>query len=201
MENNYFVYIHINKINKKVYVGITKQIPENRWANGKGYKDSPRFWNAICKYGWDNFEHKILYSNLTQKEACAYESLLINKYNSNNAKYGYNLTSGGEKHYIFTDEVREKLSQQKIGEKNPMFGTHKTKEQKKKQSKLMSGGKNPAAKKVLCIETNQIYDCCRDAAEAIGKNRIQGGKSIARCAKGDRNKAYNYHWRYIDDAN
>lgn len=32
----YYVYLHINKINNKVYVGITKKVPEDRWK--RGYK-------------------------------------------------------------------------------------------------------------------------------------------------------------------
>ena len=85
VNNSFCVYVHTNKINNKKYVGQTCQKPESRWGNqGCGYKGCLLFERAIQKYGWDNFEHKILYSNLTQKEACAYESLLINKYNNIN---------------------------------------------------------------------------------------------------------------------
>jgi len=52
---NYKIYIHINKVNGKMYVGITKQTPEDRWKNGTGYDTSPKFYNAIKKYGWENF--------------------------------------------------------------------------------------------------------------------------------------------------
>lgn len=64
----YTVYQHKNKINGKVYIGITKQAPEERWNNGKKYKSSPHFYAAIQKYGWDNFEHNILFQNLTKEE-------------------------------------------------------------------------------------------------------------------------------------
>lgn len=48
----YTVYQHKNKINNKVYIGITKQIPEKRWGiNGYNYKTSPHFYSAIQKYG------------------------------------------------------------------------------------------------------------------------------------------------------
>ena len=78
--NNYTVYIHKNKINGKIYVGQTCQEPKKRWDYGRGYETSPRFFNAILKYGWDNFEHIILYQNLSQDEANKIEIQLIKQY-------------------------------------------------------------------------------------------------------------------------
>ena len=48
---------------------MTGQNPEQRWQNGKHYKTCPYFYNAIEKYGWDNFEHIILQKNLSQEQA------------------------------------------------------------------------------------------------------------------------------------
>ena len=42
--------MHIFPNNKK-YIGITKQTPEKRWENGKGYKHNNYIQNAINKYG------------------------------------------------------------------------------------------------------------------------------------------------------
>ena len=63
---NYCVYIHINKINGKMYIGQTCQKPEKRWNSGKGYKDDVYFSTAIQKYSWDNFEHEVIASILTK---------------------------------------------------------------------------------------------------------------------------------------
>ena len=59
-KRDYTVYLHINKVNKKVYVGITSMRVENRWREGKGYKKCEIMNKAILKYGWSNFEHIIL---------------------------------------------------------------------------------------------------------------------------------------------
>ena len=58
------VYIHISPSNK-YYVGITSKTPEERWRNGFGYYTQSYFYNAIQKYGWDNFQHEIISENLS----------------------------------------------------------------------------------------------------------------------------------------
>lgn len=97
MDKKWCIYIHINKINHKVYIGQTNQLPEKRWNKGLGYKKCPRFYQAIQKYGWNNFEHKILKENLSLEEANYWEEFYITKiYHSNQEQYGYNMTSGGQ---------------------------------------------------------------------------------------------------------
>lgn len=94
-ERNYCVYSHVNKVNGKQYIGITNN-PERRWKNdGYEYKNSPKFWRAICKYGWDNFEHNILFSGMTFEEACEKEIELIALYRTQDKDLGYNIASGG----------------------------------------------------------------------------------------------------------
>ena len=103
------VYMHINKINHKVYIGVAKGKPEKRWGkNGSKYSGTQQvFANAIKKYGWNNFDHKILATNLTQREAWDMEIKLISQYKSNckrynNPSFGYNMTDGGEGSSGFT---------------------------------------------------------------------------------------------------
>lgn len=110
MKNNYIVYVHINKTNNKIYIGITRKKPERRWSNGSGYKQHSYFYNAIQRYGWEGFEHEIIASNLTEEEAKKFEVLLISKIPKEDR---YNLTDGGDgcnglKH---SEETKLKISE------------------------------------------------------------------------------------------
>ena len=91
----YCVYLHKNKNNGKCYVGITSRKPRERWQYGNGYRRQPKFFNAILKYGWDNFEHIILENNLNEEEALEKETYYIKKYNS--IENGYNILEQGHK--------------------------------------------------------------------------------------------------------
>jgi group I intron endonuclease len=132
---NYIVYMHISPSQKK-YIGITCTSTSKRWKNGKGYKDSVLFYNAIKKYGWENIEHLILHTNLSSTEAKEKEKELIKSFKTNDRKYGYNLTAGGDgaEGYRHSEETRKLMSKNHAdfkGEKNPMYGTDQ------------SGEKNP----------------------------------------------------------
>ena len=107
------IYCHTNLINGKRYVGITSRIPEKRWANGKAYKHNAHFTNAINKYGWDNFSHEIIATEIPESEAMEYEKMIINLYKSADKRFGYNNSIGGEpmtgvKH---SEETKRKMSE------------------------------------------------------------------------------------------
>ena len=90
------VYMHVNKINQKKYIGITSQKPEARWGpNGRHYSNQ-YFAKAIKKYGWDGFDHFILCEGLEEDEAKEMEIALIAEHSSNDSDFGYNCTIGGD---------------------------------------------------------------------------------------------------------
>lgn len=126
--------MHINKINDKKYIGITKQNnPEYRWgANGRKYKGSPHFYSAIQKYGWDNFKHIIIASKLSKDEACTMEINLIAQYKTQNREFGYNIFEGGTVPTL-PQETKEKIAQGLKGNKNCLG--HACSEEKKKRRK------------------------------------------------------------------
>lgn len=104
------VYEHISP-SGKVYVGITHyDNPNLRWQNGLGYQKCPFFWPAIVKYGWDNFQHKIVANGLSRTAACNMEKELIAQYKE--LQLSYNSADGGIGHTgKFTDEHRKHISE------------------------------------------------------------------------------------------
>lgn len=137
--DNYCIYMHINKIDGKVYIGQTCQKPEDRWKNGFGYKKGTHFRNAINLYGWENFEHIVWANNLTLEEANRVERLLISLWDARNPEKGYNICFGGDNHNI-SDETKRKIGATKVGNQN-MLGKHHSEETKKKISDSHKGEK------------------------------------------------------------
>lgn len=106
----YIVYLHVNKTNGKVYVGITHHTnPELRWRCG--YKNNPHFTSAIKKYGWNNFEHVVLFQKLPKEIACREEQLLIKRYRKK--RRCYNISNGGEGTFAMSESTKEKLRRYK----------------------------------------------------------------------------------------
>ena len=214
MQRDYCVYMHTSPVGK-VYVGITHTKPQYRWNNGKGYNGN-HFKNAIQKYGWENFGHMILAKNLTSFEAYNLEIQLIKYYKSNNPKYGYNSSIGGDKSALgcrytrgpFSQEHKKSLSKawenRRLNGKGIAWNKGLTMEQMKDKLDLtnfIKAGKLNAEKikrPILQIDlyTDEIiqeFDCVKNAAKYFNKSYIS---SIIDCAKGNRKSAFGYRWEY-----
>ena len=234
MESNskqYIIYIHINLINNKKYIGQTSRSLEARSGKeGQKYSNQSYFYKAIKKYGWNNFEHKIIEIVDTQEKADEREKYWIAFYQSNNSKYGYNQTKGGsfgstseeanqkrlqywteEKRLEQSNKLKERWATdikyaQKMkemasrlpkhdmsGEKNPMYGTHRT-------------GKDAThKKKVQCIETGDIFDTIVEAARWSNNGKESIKAHISAVCKGKRNTSGHHpetgeplHWKYVE---
>lgn len=208
----YTVYKFTSPSNK-VYIGITSQPVKKRWKYGLGYKRCTAMHRAIQKYGWNNIHKEILYSDLEENKAKELEIQLIKEFKSNNPKYGYNITSGGDgasgvkrteeqkqhlreinlgKHH--SDETKAKMSLTHRGNKHNL-GRKLSNEHKKQISEKEKGSANPRARKVICLETLKIYDTLNDAIAETG------AKKISDCC----NHRYKHkssaglHWEYYDD--
>ena len=208
--------MHENKINHKKYIGITSQDPKYRFKNGLGYKRCPRFYSAIKSYGWDMFNHFILFTNLSKEEAEQKESELIAKYRTNID--GYNIENGGVIHKLskeqkehirrvnlgkkHSQETIEKMRKSQIG-KQKCLGYKHGEETRRKHAKLWTGEKNPRAKSIFQLDLNGTlinrFNTMQEAVKALG---VKGSAHISDCCRGKRNKAYGFIWRYeVGDIN
>jgi group I intron endonuclease len=116
-KENYTVYMHISPSGKK-YVGITKQEVTHRWGkSGSRYAGCKRFFGAIQKYGFENIEHRILFTGLSKKEAEEKEIALIKEYKTTDPKYGYNIENGGNTLGSHSEETKKKIGEKSKGNK------------------------------------------------------------------------------------
>lgn len=122
----YVVYAHTNKLNGKKYIGMTNNV-KRRWRQkGSEYKSATKFYEAILKYGWDNFTHEILERDLSESDARKREIYYIALYDTQNELKGYNTDKGGRGGKIYKEHPRN------------MLGRNQTPYQKRKQRTLMS---------------------------------------------------------------
>jgi group I intron endonuclease len=124
----YSIYKSINKVNGKVYIGFASNLPKRKYRH-KHYalakKRTNRFYTAIRKYGWENFEWQIIYQS-KDKNHCLniMENFFIEEYRTYigfDDCNGYNMTLGGDgglgSHRPKTKEHRERISQSHKGKK------------------------------------------------------------------------------------
>ena len=215
-KNNFYVYQHKNKINGKSYIGITNQNLKDRWKEGLGYSNQD-FYNAIQKYGWNNFDHIILKEKLSKEEAEKLEQYYIKYFDSYNN--GYNRSLGGESGFFgghHTQKTKDQISKtlhNYIQEKDPDRGKRLVQMLKNNpeinQKRLDNlRKKNPKAgtqeakdkvkknrKKVKCIETEVIFNSIKEASEWVKISNT----GITHCLKGEQKTAGGYHWIYINE--
>jgi group I intron endonuclease len=222
----YFVYKHTSP-DGRIYIGITRQNPPSkRWNSGTGYKYNTYFTRTIKKYGWANFTHEILASGLTEDEAKKEEIRLISEYKSNERKYGFNISSGGEskagtkiseqqkqriseanKGKLVSQETREKLRQSSLkvwqNESHVQHmreinsGANNTCYGKKLTREEILSTKNPS--RVLQFTKSGVF--VREYIslhEASDKTGVNR-QSISLCCKKKFAQASGYIWRYYDD--
>lgn len=125
----YTVYCHFNKINGKLYFGLTKYTIKKRKQNG--YFTCNKLRNAINKYGWDSFDSFVIRDNLTKEDACSLEKELIKRYHTTEQNRGYNIHLGGTAPEV-TDEFRKKMRAitLKIRKEHPEISKNNSKKMK-----------------------------------------------------------------------
>lgn len=131
-----WIYVIINDVNQKLYVGQTKH-PQKRWTAHKSAKKNTYPINrALKKYGADNFTYQLLEGHYSLEELNEAEAYWIRLLGTMNPSIGYNVRPGGNVE-VLSEESRKKMSLAKIGAIVP-------EETRKKISESTTGSNNHA---------------------------------------------------------
>jgi group I intron endonuclease len=150
----YSIYKCVNKTNGKVYIGFDSNWPNRKRIHKCNYlKINYKFYNALKKYGWDNFEWDVIYQSRDRDYTLnIMERHFIEYYDS--FKNGYNSTLGGQGVFgVSRKQSEEEKNKRKIIMKGNSYGSLSkgrilTEEQKQKLSLLKKGKPQP---KMQCI--------------------------------------------------
>lgn len=120
------------------------------------------------------------------------ERKLIAELNTRDSNFGYNIREGGDS------------GPRLFGQDNPNFGKPRSETHCKHLSEALKGHKtsdetrkkisesNKMSRKVLCKETNRIYQTISEAAKDCGVSV----SAICRVLHGNRHTSGGFHWQY-----
>lgn len=200
-ENFHRDIIHIafnkNEMNfwERYYTVLFNCVNNDDWYNlihgglngtsGRCGKDNPSARPVICLNTLEIFE--------TEKQACDKYNLSQASLSShcNGKRYYCGKVNNEKLVWMFLDEYNEEEAQEKIilanskydnsGENNPMYGRkgvlHHAYGKKRDEIK---GGKNPSARKIICLTTNEIFETATEGANKYNANLSH----VISCCKG-----------------
>lgn len=136
------IYLIENIINGKVYVGKTKKLIEERWKdhvrNAKN-KTNRRLYDAMNKYGPENFTISELDSVEDEEKINEMESWFIYILHSNDPKHGYNMTLGGDGGNTISAFTEDRLLDYKKKLSESIRGYKHSEETKLRLSEMKTG--------------------------------------------------------------
>lgn len=202
------IYKATNKKNGKIYIGQTVRSLNERMAEHARHSLTA-FDKALQKYGIENFTIEQIDSASSIEELNLKEMQWIKHFDCI-APNGYNMCEGGgnTKGFHHKEESKRKMSEAKAssfcGLGNPFFGKTHSDVSRKKMSEARKGMAHLTEEqiqrirdshhtmKVRNIETGEVFDSIKSAAEAYGLKDTH----ITRVCKGKRKTTGGFHWEY-----
>ncbi len=217
----YYIYMTINLINNKKYIGKRKCVCE---IEQDGYLGSGKILkNAIKKYGKENFKKEILEVCDSEKTCNEREKDWIALYNAVNSDEFYNIASGGDGGNTYAglsnielERIKEIKSKKSIGINNPRYNADVSQETRERISNgvkrhILETGKNSTtgkfgkdnklSMKIVCIELNQMFYGIKDASRILNipsPNIIRSLKSHGKYSAG-KIENRKLHWIYLEE--
>jgi hypothetical protein len=217
MENDWYVYAHKRLDKDEIfYIGIGKKKNYERAYEFNSQKRN-NIWNKIFKK--TDIEVLILHEGFDKITASEKEKELIKFYGRIDLNEGClsNMTDGGDGilNCKRSDITKYKLSQQKIGDKNPMYGKKQSNETKEKRRQSLIGKKRnsdtKAKQSLSTIKSGQAksvdvyiyktgeyvgrYYAISEACRQLGFHHLNS--KATQVAKGNRNHVQGYSFVYV----
>ena len=179
-----YIYIILNKINGKFYIGSTcsfeRRKKEHINSLNNGVHHSMYLQRAWNKYGMENFDFRIV--QVCSKESVrTYEQYWLDSFQSYLPIFGYNMNCKVDSRLgrPMSHEARLKMSISKKGKSSPRKGIKVSEDTRKKLSESHKGQKswNKGKKGVYSEETKRKMGLSNIGCGAWG-NGVKG-KSIA----------------------
>ena len=202
----YYIYLIVNKVNGKTYVGQRKSSKE--WYEDKYMGSGKLLAKAKKKYGIENFEKFLIQHCNTKEETNKAERFWIAEYRSR-GKAEYNLANGGDggngkankgraswsKGKHLSDEHKRHISEAKKGKPSPNIGKHLSEEHKIKISESHKCENNPFYGKHHSDEAKQkISEAHKGNKYAKWTHRTDEQRQrMSETSKGENNPFYGKH--------
>jgi len=222
-----YIYMLENKINGKIYIGQTiRPIHTRLEEHKKKTSGCVAIYNAIQKYGWDNFEKD--WYECPDEDLNFDEDFLVREMGTLSPD-GYNLVEGGGNRGKRSDETKRKMresqlgktlsvetkrkigkarlghtvseeTRQKIGKAH--IGKTINDEVKQKMRESSSGDKHHSSKRVYQYDIDgNFINSFASSGEAGRHLKKNDGLTIRNCANGKYKTAYNFKWSYVKQIN
>ena len=185
-EGVYTVYMHHMKPTGKRYIGMTGQDPYRRFQNGYGYEKNEAFFDDIVEYGWDSVETTFIAQVDDFELAASIENAAIERYNTTDSVFGYNLWTSGSR-VKPNPSVGRKISKARMG--------HEVSEETREKIRSHFGVEVVA----LDDDYNFVasYPSMTEAAMAVGGKKA----NISAVCQGKKHHCKGYRWMTLDDYN
>lgn len=224
------VYKITNKVNGKIYIGITNQGVATRWykhtSDSRGNSTFP-LHNAIRKYGTDNFQIDVIEVVDDVEVLKERECYWIKEFNSYDRSKGYNLTLGGDGTFgrFHSQETKNKIRQKALGrvrstqskenqsksiKEHNIFNHNEMSERAKKgntirwsnpESRKNASLSNVNNKIILQFDKEMNFITEHRSASEAARLINKTHQNICNCAKGKLKTAYGFIWKYKEDVN
>lgn len=159
-----FIYITVNKLNNKKYIGKCQYGRKNNWQNYLG--SGVYLKRAIEKYGKENFFRIIIDEANSEEELRDIEEYYIDMFDAVNSKDFYNLSPhsiGGDifSHHPEKERIRGLRIKQMSGSGNHQYGKEKT-------AKMIESVRKANSKKIEI--DGVVYSSGVEASKALNIN-------------------------------